>query len=255
VNVSGARLPGGYGVPSSAAAAVSMVVVRLVGFVTFQAAIAGVYAWTGTGAGWSASVAWWPVTATLTNLLCIALLRSLLHREGRRYRDFWRFERTTSRSDVLVVLGLLVVSAPLVLLPNLGLAQWLFADPLAPAALFFVALPRWAALVSLVAFPITVAMAELPTYFGYAMPRLAARWGRPTLAVVVAAFFLGAQHVGLPLRFDGAFILWRLLMFMPFAFLLAVALHIRPRLLPYLMVAHGLLDLQAAWMVLAVSTA
>ena len=79
--------------------------------------------------------------------------------------------------------------------------------------------------------------------------------GRPILAVAVAAFFLGAQHIGLPLRFDGAFVLWRLLMFMPFAFLLGGALRWRPRLLPYLMVVHGLLDLQAAWMVLAASAA
>lgn len=255
MSVSGVRLPVRFDVPYSTAAAVPMVVVRLVGFVTFQAIIAGLYAWSGTAAAWSASAAWWPVTATLTNVLCIGLLRSLLHREGRRYRDFWHVERATVRADLLVVLGLLVVSAPLVLLPNFGLAQLLFGDPQAPAALFFGALPRWAALAGLVAFPTTVAMAELPTYFGYAMPRLAVRWGRPALAVVVAAFFLGAQHAGLPLRFDGGFVLWRLLMFMPFAFLLAAALHWRQRLLPYLMVAHGLLDLQAAWMVLAVSTA
>ena len=241
-------------VPSTSAA-VPMLAVRLVGFVTFQAIIAAVYAWTGTAGAWSASAAWWPVTATLTNLLCLALLRSLLHREGRRYRDYLHLERATARADVLVVLGLLVVSVPLVLLPNFALAQWLFGDAQAPATLFFVALPRWAAFASLVAFPITVAMAELPTYFGYAMPRLTARWERPLLAVVAAAFFLGAQHVALPLRFDGAFALWRLLMFMPFAFLLGVALHWRPRLLPYLMVVHGLLDLQAAWMVLAASTA
>ncbi len=55
-------------------------------------------------------------------------------------------------------------------------------------------------------------------------------------------------------RVDAAFVLWRLLMFMPFAFLLGAALHWRARLLPYLMVVHGLLDLQAAWMVLAAST-
>ncbi|MEJ2292959.1 MAG: hypothetical protein P8Y05_14770 [Deinococcales bacterium] len=255
MKVSTARPRGSFEPPLSTAAAVPMVVVRLVGFVAFQAIIAGLYAWMGRADAWSMSAAWWPVTATLTNVLCLVLLRSLLHREGRRYRDFWHVERGTARADVLVVLGLLAVSVPLVLLPNFGLAQWLFGDPQAPAALFFGALPRWAALGSLVAFPTTVAMAELPTYFGYAMPRLAARWGLPAVAVVVAAFFLGAQHAGLPLRFDGAFVLWRFLMFMPFAFLLGVALHWRPRLLPYLMVVHGLLDLQAAWIVFVASTA
>ena len=47
----------------------------------------------------------------------------------------------------------------------------------------------------------------------------------------------------LPLILDGRFILWRALMFLPFALFLGLALKIRPSLLPYLVVCHFLIDL------------
>lgn len=47
--------------------------------------------------------------------------------------------------------------------------------------------------------------------------------------------------------------LWRGLMFLPFALVVAFAIHRRPQLLPYLMVVHGLLDLQLPLMLLALT--
>jgi hypothetical protein len=41
-------------------------------------------------------------------------------------------------------------------------------------------------------------------------------------------------------------------MFMGFALLVALCLNWRPRLLPYLMVVHGLLDLASGWLVFSV---
>jgi hypothetical protein len=114
--------------------------------------------------------------------------------------------------------------------------------------LLFRPLPAWAVWTAIFVFPTTIALAELPLYFGYAMPRLGKGWG----AAILAAFFLSIQHAALPLIFDWRFIVWRATMFSLFALLLAVALRRRPRLLPYLVVVHGLLDLQTALMFLSV---
>jgi hypothetical protein len=95
-------------------------------------------------------------------------------------------------------------------------------------------------------FPTTIALAELPLYFGYGMPRLGQGWR----AALLAAFFLSIQHAALPLVFDWRFIVWRATMFSLFALLLAVALR-RLRLLPFLVMVHGLLDLQTALMFLS----
>jgi hypothetical protein len=112
----------------------------------------------------------------------------------------------------------------------------------------FQPLPLWAIWAALVLFPVTQGLAEIPTYMAYVMPRLEARTGWRWLAVVLPAFFLGAQHVAAPLLFDGRFVAWRLIMFMPFAFLVALVMRWRPRLLPYLAIVHVLMDISAAAM-------
>lgn len=223
---------------------------RLVLFALLQAALAALFGALGRPTPWAASVAWWPVTATVANLVSLAFLVRLLRLEGRTFRDLVRIERGTVRADILVSLGLLVVGGVVAMAPNLGLAMLFWGDPQAPLATFIQPLPLWAGLVALIVFPITVALSELPTYYGYARPKLEALGAAPWVALAVAALFHALQHAALPLVFDGPFLLWRSLMFLPFALYVATALRWRPRLLPYLMVVHGLLDASVGLMIL-----
>ena len=229
----------------------AMLVSRTALFVLFQAAIGGIYALQGTPTPWDASAAWWPVTVTLANLTCIALLAWLARREGMRWWDLYRVERHRVGRELLILLGLSVIIAPAVQIPNIAVATWLFGDAQRAFDLFFRPLPLWAAYICLVLFPLTHVFAELPTYYGYTMPRLAALSGRRWVAIALAAFWHAAQHCALPLLFDWRFILWRLLMFLPLAFLMALILSWRPRLLPYMMVVHGLLDFPLVLMLLS----
>lgn len=229
-----------------------MLVSRPILFVTWQAVIALFYLIFGSSTPWEASTAWWTVTATLTNLVCIFLLVRLYRIEGLQYLDLFRFNRENIKVDLLWILGLLILSGPAAALPNYFAAQWLFGNSEAVLPLFFKPLPLWAILPTLLFFPLTIALAEIPTYFGYVMPRLEKQVGT-WMAVLLSALALAFQHVTLPLVFDMRFILWRLLMFIPFALLLGIALRLRPRLLPYLVIVHGLLDLSAAWMVYTAS--
>jgi hypothetical protein len=226
-----------------------MLLVRTALFVLFQALIAlGFWIW-GTDDPWEMSVAYWPVTITFTNLVCLGLLDRLMRLEGIQMLDLITFDRQRIALDLLTAVSVLVVCAPLVLFPNYALSLWLFGDINAPSAIFFRPLPYWVALACLVLFPLTVALAELPTYFAYVMPRLAALSSRTWLAWLLASFWLGLQHATLPFVFDWRFVIWRALMFMPFALFLGACLLWRPRLLPYLMVGHGLLDLMTMWMI------
>ena len=225
---------------------------RTLVFFVWQGVIALLYFLSGSTTAWDASTAWWTVTATLTNLVCIFLLIRLFNAEGLRYRELFRFQRDSLKTDLLWVMGVILLSVPAAIFPNYFTARWLFGDSEAVLPLFFKPLPLWAILPTLVLFPITIALSEIPTYFGYVMPRLEKHAGT-WVAVSLSALALAAQHVTLPLVFDMRFILWRLLMFLPFAFLLAISLHWRPRLLPYLVIFHGLIDFNAAWMVYTVS--
>jgi hypothetical protein len=226
-----------------------MLVSRTLLFAGWQVIIAAFIAILGGASPWEKAAAWWPATATLTNAVCIALLVVLFRREGKRFWDIFRFESTTWKHDLPLVVGFVVLSSALVLLPNLGLAVWLFGDAQVTAELLFRPLPVWSVWLFMIAFPLSMALAELPTYFAYAMPRL----GRGLWPALVAGFFLGIQHFTLPLLFDWRFMIWRAAMFLPFALLIALVLRWRPRLLPYMVVAHGLLDLQAVLMLFPAS--
>jgi hypothetical protein len=102
-------------------------------------------------------------------------------------------------------------------------------------------------------FPVIHAATELPTYFGYVMPRLQALTGSRRTGLIAAAGVLSLQHVFLPLLFDWRFVVWRMFMFLAFAFWMGWVIDRRPTTLPYLAVAHGLIDMTLPLFVLFAS--
>lgn len=230
-----------------------MLALRLALFAAFQAAIAVALALAGTPDAWAASAAWWPLAASAANLVNLGVLARLMALEGGSLRSLLLPPSPGRGRDILTVLVTIVLAAPLAALPNIGLATALFGDPQLALDLFVQPLPLWAAIAAVVLFPVTTALAELPTYYGYVQPRLARLTSSGWIVVLVPALFHAVQHVALPLILDTEFMLWRALMFVPFAILVSVVMRIRPSVLPYLLVLHFLLDLQAALMVLGVS--
>jgi len=73
------------------------------------------------------------------------------------------------------------------------------------------------------------------------------------MAVTLPILFLAFQHIGVPFLFNQRYLLWRGLMFLPFAFLAGIVMQWRPRLLPYLASIHVLMDLSFAIMLLEVA--
>jgi hypothetical protein len=224
---------------------------RFILFAGFQALLAVGFFLAGSENAWDASAAWWPFTVTLTNLICVVLLIRLFRAEGKRYWDIFRIERKHILGDVLIMLGLLIIAGPVSYFPNPMLSTALFGDPQKVLPFIVRPLPLWIVYASILLFPITQGLAELPTYFGYVMPRFESNGMRPWLAVTLPALMLAFQHIAVPLLFDMRYILWRGLMFIPFAFFVAIVLHWRPRFLPYMVIVHVLMDMSFAAMLLS----
>ena len=241
------------GVEMSAATVWGMLVSRSLLAVALQATLALAFLLGGADDPWRAAADWWLGTFTLVNVAVLLLLRDLLHREGRRLRDLYRVSRRGLRVDLAWLAGVLVVAGPLGFLPNILLGNALWGSAQVGGDLSFVALPIWGAIAILLVFPVVQGAAELPTYFGYVMPRLTSLHGWRVAAWVVPALMLSTQHIFLPLLFDWRFLVWRGLMFLPFALWFGWALHRRPTLLPYLAVAHALLDASLPILVLSAS--
>jgi hypothetical protein len=237
----------------TAGAVWGMLVLRPVLAVTFQAAVALAFLIGGSADPWRAAADWWLGWFAVVSLVNLAVLRWVLHREGHRLRDLYRFDRTDRWADLRWVGIGLLVAGPIAMLPNLLLGQALWGSSEVGGDLSFRAIPVIAAAILVVAFPVIHAMAELPTYFGYVMPRLGVLYGWRWRALLVAGSVLAVQHVALPFLFDWRFIAWRALMFLPFALWMGFVILRRPTTLPYLVIAHALLDLSLPILVLVAS--
>lgn len=227
---------------------------RITLFAACQALVAIIQLVAGSAHPWEASVAWWPISATVANLLTIALLARMTRAEGLPLGALWNRSGATWKRDLLWFLGAFVLLGPIAMLPSSWLALALWGDVNATTPIMFQALPLWVAWPTLVLFPLSIAFSELPAYAGYALPRLQAITGKRGAMVLAVAAVLAAQHVALPLVFDWRFALWRALMYAPFALFIVWAIDRRPTLMPYFMGMHALIDLSVPIYVLLVST-
>jgi hypothetical protein len=220
---------------------------RFVLFAAAQGLIALAIAAGGAPAAWTRSAAWWMTSATVANVVSFLALLGAFRREGASYWDLWRFPRGTFGKDLGLALAGFVLAGPIAMLPMQWLGTAIVGSYDAAIATMFRPLPAWGLWLGLL-FPITIAFAELPTYFGYAMPRLEHRLGSGWVAWLLASLALSLQHATLPLVLDGRFFLWRAVMYLPFALYIGLVVKWRPRLLPFLMIGHGLIDV-ATWAV------
>jgi hypothetical protein len=221
-----------------------MLVSRCLLFTASQVLITLVLAGMGQSSAWVESARWWPFIPILTNIVSIYLLVRLYQSEGKRFLDILHFSGATVKKDLLWFFGFGVIGLPIAAAPMNTLAAALFGDPMIPINMMFRPLPAWALVVSIL-FPLTIAFAELPTYFGYVMPRLAAQIKNGWLAWALASLFLGLQHIFLPLIFNDRFMLWRAGMYLPFALFAGLLLKLRPNLMPYFAIVHALMDISA----------
>lgn len=225
-----------------------MLFARVSLFAGVQALFALGFSWAGSSRAWESSASWWPLIVTIANVVCVAGLIRIFRGEGKRYRDIFRFRREHVKGDLLALLGIIIIAAPVAVLPNVLLGGWLFGDASATLELLVRPLPFWAVYALTLLFPVTQGLAEIATYFGYVMPRFASSGMRPSLVIGLCALMLGLQHIAAPLLFDLRFIVWRGLMFIPFALVTGVAMYRRPRMLPYFAIVHVLMNVSVATM-------
>jgi hypothetical protein len=226
---------------------------RICLFIGIQAIFTLGFLLTGSSTAWENAANWWPFSVTLTNLICVALLIRLFKQDGKRFWDIFHIHKEHIKSDMLTLLGILILLGPVAFLPNVWLGSLLFGDPQRTLDLLVRPLPLWAAYASILLFPVTQGLAEIPTYFAYTMPKFEAQGMQRWWSVGLASLILAFQHIGVPFLFNTHYLVWRGLMFLPFAFLVGIAMRWRPRLLPYLAVVHVLMDISFAAMLLGVA--
>jgi hypothetical protein len=204
--------------------------------------LAAVLAISGRQGAVAASAAWWLWYVTAANAVCLVLMVRFGRLEGVRLRDIYFASRSTWRGDLVWAIAALAGTAVLAMLPGTLLAGALWGDPNYPNALLFQALPLFAVYPLFVLMPVTQALAELPTYWGYVAPRLRAAGMRRWLVLGVVGAVLSVQHMFFAFRLDWRYDLWLAIKFLPFALWTGFIVDRRPTTLPYLMGLHFVLD-------------
>jgi len=220
-----------------------MLFARSGGALAAQSLLAVAFAAAGAATPWRAAADWWLASFAVAEVANIAVLAWLLRREGLRYRDMLNVSRRDVKGDLKWLAIAFLVSGPVAFLPNVLLGSALWGNAQVGADLIFRPLPVAGAWAVVIVFPVVHALTELPTYFGYVMPRLQALTSRRWAPMLACAGALSLQHVFLPFLLDGPYIVWRALMYLPFAVWLAWVIDRRPTVLPYLAAGHYLLDL------------
>lgn len=228
-----------------------MLFLRLALFAIFQSLIALVFVFLGKPDPWYQSQGWWIMNGLLTNIVTFIVMRSLYRKEGIGYFDKLKFIRKDWWKDMVILIGVLAITVPISMFPNTIIANWLYGSTDETLQLFFRLLPYWLIMLGFV-WSVTQGLVELPFYFAYIMPRLEKKLNNGWTAWALASFFLALQHITMPLIFDLKFIIWRFGMFLLFAFFIGLCLKLRPRLFPYVMIMHALMDMGAVAMLFTV---
>lgn len=217
---------------------------RLLLFLIFQSLIALF------SSSWLKSELYWLLSATLTNMVSIIILVLLFRSEGRNYFSLFKFKKTDFKKDILIFIGITILVIPIAFAPGFFLSLLFWNDIEVPTKMMFGTLEKGLIYVLLFAFPVTIAFAELATYFGYIMPKLKEQFTRKWLAVFLPVLFLSIQHCTLPFIPDLNFIAYRALVFLPFATLIGISIYYRPSLFLYFAILHGIMDFGTALMFL-----
>jgi hypothetical protein len=221
--------------------------------IAFQALFAVAFAIAGDDAPWRSAADWWLASLAAAEFVNLWLLSRCARLERLRLRDLYNLTRNERGRDLRWTGLALAGAIPLALIPTTLLASLIWSDPEVGQTMLF--RPIWTPMAwgLLLVFPMIHAATELPTYYGYVLPRLQVLTKRAWLPLLLTASVLSVQHSFLPLLFDTQYLVWRALMFLPLAMWLGWMLQRRPTSLPYMAGAHGLLDLSLPIFVLIAS--
>jgi membrane protease YdiL (CAAX protease family) len=216
-----------------------IVFARLVLAFVAQALVAGVYMLAGDPTPWVSAQPWWVVAGTLIDLGCLVLLWRLVRQEGIGLLDLLNYQPGRFRRAFLQTVGLLVLYTILFLAGGMIFGPLIYGEATPPTP--YGGLPLWAALYSVLVWPVLWAIAEQFTYLGYALPRLEVLSGKAWVAVGIVGFGWCIQHIALPYIPDWQWLLYRFTATLPIAIVLPIVYLRSRRLLPFI-VAHWALD-------------
>ena len=190
---------------------------------------------------------WWSVTATAVNIITILLLIYAAKKTGQTYWQLIGLQRGRNSIKMTVLLSLAFAAVGMCGMYLAGLVC--YGSVMPEISIRIVApVPVVLAFINLVLLPATVSFAEDGLYLGCGVNNISNKYA----AVIVPAFFYALQHCFIPTLFDGRYILYRFLSFLPLTVIFCWYYSKKRDPLP-IMTSHALLDFASAEMIFMTS--
>ena len=189
---------------------------------------------------------WWTIVATAVNLITIILLIFISKKNGMTYGELINYKKGATKVKQIVIISIIVL---LVGTGGMYLAGFICYGVLPYAPPMMIApIAKILAIMNFFLLPVSTAFAEDGLYLGCGVNVIDNKWA----GIFVPAFFFALQHCFIPTIFDGKFILYRFLSFLPLTIILCWYYRKKRNPVP-IMVGHALIDLMTVSLVVATS--
>ena len=189
---------------------------------------------------------WWSIAATIVNIVTILLLILIARKNKQTFWEMIRYEKGKIKvgSVILITIITFVVGMGV-----MYLAGWIIYGVFPyQAPMMIVPILPVLAVINMLLLPVTTALAEDGLYLGYGVNRIDNKFA----AIAVPAFFYALQHSFIPTLFDGKYIIYRFVAFLPLTIIYCWIYYKKRNPLP-IMIAHALIDVASASWILATS--
>jgi hypothetical protein len=190
---------------------------------------------------------WWSIICTVCNIITIVVLIIIFKSEGTNYKKLIGYQKGQDNLKFTMLIVVLMLILGMGGMYGFGFMIYGYVP-----VTMVQPIPVWLSSTNLILLPLTVAFAELPLYFGYALNGIKKVTGNKIISIAYPMFFYALQHSFIPLLYDWKHILFRFLSFLPLMILLGI-IYFRKRKLQPLMIGHAILDLATGVQILMTS--
>ena len=189
---------------------------------------------------------WWPIVATVVNIVTIIILFLLAKKHNSSYAKLINYKKgkTTKKQATIMALIILFVGTWGMYLAGLIChGKFPYSAPMMIAPI-----PAALAIINLILLPATVSFAEDGLYLGCGVNQIKNKYA----AIIVPAFFFALQHCFIPTLLDTKYIIYRFLSFLPLTIILCWHYQKHRNPVP-IMIGHALIEIASVVMILMTS--
>ena len=189
---------------------------------------------------------WWSIVATIVNIITILLLILVTKKMNISYSKLINYEKGNTKIKNTIIISLVILFIGTI---GMYLAGFVCYGKFPYAAPMMIApIPLVLAIFNFVLLPLTVSLAEDGLYLGCGVNSIKNRY----MSILIPAFFYALQHSFIPTLFDGKYIIYRFLSFLPLTIILCWYYRKYKNPVP-IMIGHTLIEIASVAMILMTS--